>query len=245
LKGEDIPKIGELHLTLTERVYREIRAAIFQHRLAPGRPLRSEQLAELMGVSRTPVKEALSMLRVEGLVVYSDRRGFSVIERTPEYLPDIYEAMMMIEVDALENGLRAASENAVGNIHAAHERFAAACAEPERDTQLVYDEAYKFHRSIAALGESPLALDWYDTLEAERQGLRLEALPNYDIKSLQVLVSQHKAVQQAIDDRDVGLAKRLLIEHLSEAIKVAARWVDTARAAKKDQPLHPGLRRFD
>jgi DNA-binding GntR family transcriptional regulator len=100
---------------------------------------------------------------------------------------------------------------------------------------VAYDETQAFHRSIAALGGNQIALDWYDKLEAERQGLRMEAVNAYKPEGLQIPLREHGAILQAIVSRDTDQAMTMLHEHLGNAVRVVTGWVQKARANSNQQ----------
>src|SRR6478609_3150026 len=78
-----------------------ITEAILAKQLAPGTRLGEQQLADLFGVSRTQVREALTRLMARGIVTVSARRGWFVIEPTPEQAREAFEARRVIELGLL------------------------------------------------------------------------------------------------------------------------------------------------
>jgi DNA-binding GntR family transcriptional regulator len=83
--------------TSAVRVHRELREAILEGELAPGRRLKAEELADQLRTSRTPVREAFALLAREGLVELQPRRGASVRTFDPADLLDLYEVRQLIE----------------------------------------------------------------------------------------------------------------------------------------------------
>ena len=90
----------ERNIALSDRVYETLRANIRNGKILPEQPLQEVQLAAQLGVSRTPVREALARLSNEGLVV-SDGRSFAVPSLTLTDIDDIYEIRSLIEPEAL------------------------------------------------------------------------------------------------------------------------------------------------
>lgn len=113
---------------LGERVYETLRAHLRAGRMPPGRPLQEAVLAEQLGVSRTPVREALTRLESDGLVV-SDGRSFTVPALSDRDIEDIYQLRFLIEPEALrliaatggERKRLAPLRQALQNMAAAHE----------------------------------------------------------------------------------------------------------------------------
>jgi GntR family transcriptional regulator, rspAB operon transcriptional repressor len=93
---------------VTDWVYEEVRQAIIDLRLQPGEPLREATIAEQLGVSKTPVREALTRLEQEGLVETTSFKGAVVSAYSPEDLQEIYELRELLEGAAA----RAAAESA-------------------------------------------------------------------------------------------------------------------------------------
>lgn len=87
--------------TITRTVANRLRSEIFSGFLAPGQRLRQEEIAHRLGVSTTPVREALRILQAEGVVQLDPHRGVQIFEPTPEDLTDIYDIRGVLEVLAI------------------------------------------------------------------------------------------------------------------------------------------------
>lgn len=101
-------------------VYERLSAEILDGRIPPGSSLREEQIAEVMGVSRTPVREALRRLSEEGFVEYFPHRGARLMTLTPERAHEIFEVREALEGMAARN---AATRMPSGRIAALRESF--------------------------------------------------------------------------------------------------------------------------
>src|SRR5690348_11990924 len=89
------------HSDLTTKVYQWLKERILHHAFLPGDKLDVKQLADDLGVSRTPVKDAVNRLTSEGLVVLRSRRGTYVATLAPSDVRDLMEARLMIETWAV------------------------------------------------------------------------------------------------------------------------------------------------
>ena len=87
--------------TAQEAVLTEIRRLIVSGELAPGAPVRQEAVAERLGVSRVPVREALKVLEGEGHVVYAAHRGYVVAELSVDDLVEVYRLRELLEAEAI------------------------------------------------------------------------------------------------------------------------------------------------
>lgn len=91
--------------TLLERVVSRLREAILKREFQPGERLVQEELAEAMGVSRMPIREALRQLEKEGLVTLEAHKGAIVTPVTPEDIEEIYFLRSVLEGEAIERSL--------------------------------------------------------------------------------------------------------------------------------------------
>ena len=103
---------------VTDWVYEEVRQAIIELRLQPGAPLREATMAEQLGVSKTPVREALARLEQEGLVETTSFKGAVVSGYSPTDLQEIYELRELLEGAAARSAADAASEETLARLAA-------------------------------------------------------------------------------------------------------------------------------
>jgi DNA-binding GntR family transcriptional regulator len=89
-------------ISAREKTYRCLKSAIFSGRFRPGERLAEEHLAEELGVSRTPVREALHKLEQEGLIEPLETRGFCIPQDSPEEVEDLFELRTVLEGYALK-----------------------------------------------------------------------------------------------------------------------------------------------
>jgi len=101
---------GELAEPLHELVYRTLRGVIFDGELTPGSPLRQEEIAKALKVSRIPVREAMGRLENDGLIVLRPRRGYAVAELREDEIVEIFELRMAIEKHAATVAARARTQ---------------------------------------------------------------------------------------------------------------------------------------
>jgi DNA-binding GntR family transcriptional regulator len=99
--------------TAQEAVLAELRRLLVTGELAPGTPVRQESLAERLGVSRVPLREALKVLEGEGQVVYLPRRGYVVAELSVDDLLEVYRLRELLEAEALRVGVPDLDETVV------------------------------------------------------------------------------------------------------------------------------------
>jgi len=102
-------RLGAGYRSVGALAYEVLRDAILTGALAPGQKLRQESLAELIGVSRVPVRSALIQLEADGLVELHDRRGAVVKSLSAAQLSEVYDLRILLESEALRRSMRTMS----------------------------------------------------------------------------------------------------------------------------------------
>jgi GntR family transcriptional regulator, carbon starvation induced regulator len=216
--------LGSEHITLSETVYRAIREAIIDHRLAPGRQLRSADLSEVLGVSRTPINEALFRLRQEGLVTYSERHGFSVVRVSAPELPDLFDARVMCEVYGVQRGLASISDADSANIKSVTARLESLAQSPGTSGQW-YATEYSIHRSIVSLAQNPITTRWHERItgiiNSRWAPVPTSEAPNVNAPS----VNEHKGILDALLARDIATVEKLIRQHADSEIARLASYI--------------------
>ena len=108
-----------MSVTAAEHALRRLRAAIVAGELAPGQRVLQEEIAERLGLSLAPVREALRVLEQEGQVSYRPRRGYFVTELNIDDLEEIYELRRILEARAARLALPALDDDALDRVQAA------------------------------------------------------------------------------------------------------------------------------
>ncbi len=221
---EALGNLGAEHITLSEAVYRAIREAIIDQRLAPGRQLRSADLSEALGVSRTPINEALFRLRQEGLVAYSERHGFSVVEVAPEELPHLFDLRLMCETHAILKGLPAASEEDFANLKSAQEKLEV-MAKNGSSAEDWFKADYALHLGIVELAKNPLVQQWYERVNAMIQSRRLSIYAQRQNPDYSAAMEEHEAIIQAMRNQDTVAAVEAARRHVEGSLARAINYI--------------------
>ncbi len=134
-------------LPLPETVYRQLKRAIVNGVFRPGEILRQEDLAQRLGVSRAPLREALPRLEAEGIVLLSPRRGYSVVSLDPQEIREIFELRALIEEKTVHVATRLRSEADVARLT---ELVSAMDAVPDSEGGLVswFEMHARFHDAL-------------------------------------------------------------------------------------------------
>lgn len=199
--------------TLREQVLEKLRAAIVEMRFRPGERLVERKLCQLLGVSRTSVREALRHLESEGLVRAVPHKGPVVA------LPTMEEARELYEVRAVLEGLAGAlfARNATdGQRQALMGRFREfAEAASRNDAQAAYQAGTRFYEALMAGTGNQLCAEMFRGLIARAAHLR--AISAGAPGRLTVIVGELQRVIDAVANRDAEAARRACTAHVESA----------------------------
>ncbi|MEM8592824.1 MAG: GntR family transcriptional regulator [Pseudomonadota bacterium] len=196
--------------TATSRATQALRSLIFSGELPPGSDHLEAELADRLGISRTPVREALTRLEAQGLVSIRPRRGARIVGLSPGDMNDIYEVLTALEAAAAGRAAsRDLSEDELAPLQNAINAMDAALAADNLDAWAIADDA--FHAALVeASGNRRLvqatALYTDQVRRARLMTLRLRPIP---LRSNE----DHRAVLGAIRDGNASEAFRLHEAH--------------------------------
>jgi DNA-binding GntR family transcriptional regulator len=203
------------HSSTVERVTEELRRALFEGELAPGTPLREVALAEQIGVARSTIREALSLLVAEGLATRVPNRGVAVSALLAEDVRDVLRARAALESAGARQWATATVEqqDAVREALDAFARTARSGASPAALTAAHLE----IHRALVGLIGSERLLSAADALNAE---IRL-ALARVDRvrRNAREQVSAHRELVTLLESGRTAEAVRALEHHLAGAEK--------------------------
>lgn len=200
------------HSDLTTKVYQWLKERILHHAVLPGDKLDVQQLADVLGVSRTPVKDAINRLTSEGLVVLRSRRGTYVATLTPTGLRDLFETRTMFECWAVQHASPDAMRAAAPAMQALFERSAriitgASATDFDYSTYFALD--LDLHATLIGLTGNSVLRDLHHTVMARMSAGRIYYPADDEIlrRSHSALV-EHAAIVRALagEDRDGLLA---------------------------------------
>ncbi len=148
-------------------VERRLRQMIIQGDLAPGARLVETKIGDLLGVSKTPVRDALTSLAKTGLVEAQPFRGSQVVEITPRLVDEVLEMRAMLERDAVERALSRLAQEDLDQLDALAHRIEEAAQAREFHRVVEYDA--RFHRRLIEVGEHRLLMEFWSYLEPRIQ----------------------------------------------------------------------------
>lgn len=202
--------------TTAQHALDALRKAIISGALRPGQRVRQDEVAERLGISIAPLREALAVLEQEGQVTYRPRRGYSVTKLRLADLVEIYELRRLLEARAARQALPALDEDALQRIRLA----ARDCVDPAEIGDVAAELAANRRFHFAVL-ESPdqvhtmrlIRLLW-DSTEAYR------AMYYNSPQERQESVIAHDRIIEAIEKQDAATLVAELDAHRSRALEV-------------------------
>lgn len=198
------------YLPLRDVVFHTLRQAIITGEFAPGERLMEIALADRLGVSRTPVREAIRKLELEGLVVMIPRRGAEVARITEEGLRNVLEVRCALEELAVTLACRRIDEEGKAKLKACHLQFVDAVE--KGDTLEIADQDEAFHECIFEQSRNGRLLQIIHNLKEQMYRYRMEYVK--DISYHEELVEEHERLMQAILCGDEETAKQLMRHHI-------------------------------
>lgn len=198
------------YLPLRDVVFQTLRQAILRGELEPGERLMEIHLADRLGVSRTPIREAIRKLELEGLVVMIPRRGAIVASITEKDLKDVLEVRRTLEVMAAEIACDRITPELLDELAEAGEEFRK-LKDSDDYTSLAAADV-KFHDIIYAATDNQRLISILNNLREQMYRYRLEYIK--DAEKRQILLVEHESILRAIRSRHVAEAKEAVRAHI-------------------------------
>lgn len=202
-------------LPLRDVVFNTLRQSILRGELKPGERLMEIRLANQLGVSRTPIREAIRMLELEGLVIMIPRKGAQVAQITEKDLNDVLEVRIGLEELAARFACERIGSEALGKLYQASRRFEKLLETD--DLQALAKADVEFHDIIYQATDNARLVQLLNNLREQMYRYRIEYLK--DVKSRRSLVEEHDALWQALKDRDLEQAQLIIREHIKRQQK--------------------------
>ncbi|MBQ1328701.1 MAG: GntR family transcriptional regulator [Eubacterium sp.] len=198
------------YLPLRELVFKALRKAIIKGELAPGERLMEEKLAKKLEVSRTPVREAIRMLELEGLVVMIPRRGAEVAKITIQDLKDALEVRMAIEDLSVRLACERINEDEKETLKLRQKAFEDAAVKKVVMEMVECDE--KFHDIIFEATKNKRLISIAHSLREQVYRYRFEYIKDFSYH--EKLINEHRAITEAILAGNVDAAKNMMKTHI-------------------------------
>ncbi len=234
-----MPQSDETRLrTLGDEIFERLRADIISSRLAPGKKLRFHDLRETYGVGLSPLREALSRLAENRLVVATSQRGFHVSEVSVENITDVSMVRRHIDGLALRLSIQHGDDGWEGELLSARHRLALLERAGSDVAEDLWERRHReFHYTLISACRSPCLLHLHNILNDQFD--RYRRLSAKAAKQSGPRALMHKQILDASLARNADKAVKLLENHISEATK----WIVAglrAQPASGERSVRPG-----
>ena len=197
-------------LPLRDVVYNTLRKAILRGEFQPGERLMEIMLANKLGVSRTPVREAMRQLENEGLVIMIPRKGAQVAKITRQELNDVLEVRKSLEILAVEKACERMTPEQEAALAEAEELFNSLIGTD--DITAIAEADVAFHDVIYQATGNRRLIQILNNLREQMYRFRVEHLKNKAGRLK--LTEEHRAIVEAVLAKDAEAASRLTAEHI-------------------------------
>ena len=201
---------------LYQQVAERLREQIFARTLEPGSWIDEQKLCGEYGISRTPLREALKVLAVEGLVTMKVRRGAYVTEMSSVDVQQVYRLLGLLESDAAAEVASTASPEGLAELQGLHAQLEASAT--QRDEFFRVNE--QFHRRLLDLAGNRWRQQIVDDLRKVMKLNRHHSL--FKQGRLAESLAEHRALMAALAVRDAQAAGRLMQAHFQNGLAAAA-----------------------
>lgn len=198
------------YLPLRDVVFNTLRQAILKGELEPGERLMEIQLAKRLGVSRTPIREAIRKLELEGLVVMVPRKGAEVAKITQKDLSDVLEVRKALEVLAVQIACERMTKEQLGELKSVLEEFKESIK--TKEPTIIAEIDMKFHDVIFMSTDNHRLIQILNNLREQMYRYRMEYIK--DEKKHSVLIKEHEEIIKSIEEKDKERAAKAITGHI-------------------------------
>ncbi|MEE1029099.1 MAG: GntR family transcriptional regulator [Agathobacter sp.] len=209
----------DAYLPLRDIVFNTLREAILKGELEPGERLMEIQLASKLGVSRTPIREAIRMLEQEGLAITIPRKGAEVARMTLKDMEDVLEVREALDELAARIACDKITREQLITLKKTKEEFVKSVE--EGDIKKLAEADVRFHDVIYNSTDNTKLVTLLNNLREQMYRYRIEYLKNPD--NYQGLLKEHEDIVAALENRDkvkVTEAMHMHVANQAHAVKV-------------------------
>ena len=205
----------DAYLPLRDVVFQTLRGAILKGDLKPGERLMELQLASKLGVSRTPIREAIRMLEQEGLAVTIPRKGAEVADITEKSLRDVLEVRKALEELAVQLACEKITQEELEELEKAGENFKKVLKR-SKDITEVAEADVRFHDVIYMATDNQKLIHLLNKLREQMYRYRVEYLKNPDVH--EQLTQEHEEIVYHIKRREKVEATAVTCQHIDNQV---------------------------
>ena len=206
------------YLPLRDVVFNTLRQAILRGELKPGERLMEIQLANKLGVSRTPIREAIRKLELEGLVLMIPRKGAEVAEITEKNLRDVLEVRAALEELAVQLACDRIDKEGIENLKRAAENFKSTL--DSDDITKIAEADVAFHDIIYLATDNQRLIQLLNNLREQMYRYRVEYLKQKDCYPQ--LLAEHQQIIHALENGEKDVATKLTNQHIKNQVSAVS-----------------------
>ncbi len=203
-------KINE-YLPLRDIVFQTLRNAIITGELQPGERLMETQLGEKLGVSRTPIREAIRKLELEGLVVMIPRKGAQVAQFTEKDIQDVLEVRAALEALSARLACKRMDDRSFLKLQLAIAEYSYAAKNKDLETMIEKD--VEFHDIICMATQNDKLIQLFNNLKEQVNRYRITYLKN--VEDSEMVEAEHLAILEALKNKEEEVASKLAAKHIN------------------------------
>ncbi len=198
------------YLPLRDAVYKTLRQAILRGELKPGERLMEIALAEGLGVSRTPIRDAIRKLEQDGLVRMIHRKGAQVANITEKDLTDVLEVRIGLECMAIDKACQMIHQEQLEQLERSAKGFKDAVQGGDLTEMAEADK--DFHEIIYRVSGNKCLIEMLANLREQIYRYRMEYLKEENVRK--ILVEEHVQIVGAIREKNAQKAKNIIYRHI-------------------------------
>jgi DNA-binding GntR family transcriptional regulator len=214
-------------LNLRDHIEQQISNAILKGVFRPGERLVESAIAETLGVSRAPVREALAALEREGIVMQIPRRGYFVVDLTDKDIEEIYSLRLMLEVGALRRAVERVTEEDLADLQRLVDELGDA-ARDQQDPEAIVALDLAFHQHLCHLADHSRLCAAWNSLRLQTQML-IGWTSKTHYRQPDQPRETHQRIVDTLREKDIEQGEAFLTEHFIDAQR---------RATMASQSLH-------
>lgn len=214
--------------SLNELVHERLRTEILEGKLAPGTRMKQEQLTKRLGVSRTPIREALQRLETEGLVQFVRRSSAVVSGFSRRRIEEIFEVRALLEVYAAEGAAQNLNEKSLRRLRRLIEEMNH--LHSRNQTGKLLEKNDEFHRAICEAAGNEVLLEMLGQVWRDIKRLRFNYL--YTQAGHEASTREHETMVDALESHDKELIRKTVRKHTARTMKGI---LDTLEVSPEEQ----------
>lgn len=205
------------YLPLRDVVFKTLRQGILTGELKPGERLMEIHLAKRLGVSRTPIREAIRKLELEGLVTMVPRRGAEVAQISGKNLKDVLEVRVALDSLAVRLACERITEEGIVQLKRACKQFEMTTKEKTLDATKIAQADVAFHDVISKATGNERLLQMISNLSEQMYRYRFEYIK--DTNYHERLIKEHENLCKYIENRDSQKAVEEITKHIENQLQ--------------------------